>query len=554
MQVTLNGLSDTRIVPSAKYVTVQLVPKASVEFTESRVSCNLKKNVLGFARDVIIKPSSMSDFDDVTVRKLSGSVAPGIGWELVSSYEFAGALRFTGTPTKDGSYSAVFQLVEAGVAGHTVEVTFNVTDCSRLPPGSAEYNPHVATTRTFDSILISDNDTLVGVMTLTLPPSGRASAKVRELDGVSHALLANGWSACNNGDYSVTLKRVGEGLYTASATVRKDGTVSLEVSRDSQEMDVLVTKPVDDATPWSGTYTVSMPLTAVGGPSAAAPFATGAGYMTFRMSGTLAESLGTMVYAGMLPNGRFVSGSSTLVTGAGFLAKEAELPVVSASTEDSLSAIFVLNPNDSCHNVSSYKPAKPTWSHQGAGGTSFAARLDAFGCLYVATNDFVGCCCEKLGCSDLTFFAQTDLLPGAAGFGDAEAFPAAAWTTNSTGVRVIRKADLTNKFKLIQGEAAVTDNGLTLAYSSDTGIVNGTLRIDFKDGTSRTAKYRGVVMPGWGTKDCADCSDQSCIGRPFISGACWFDDDWDYADAQGRARATHVTRGCPFSIGVEAGK
>ena len=553
VQVTLNGLSDTRILPSAKYVTVQLVPKASVQFTESRVSFNLTKNVLGFARDVIIKPSSMSDFDKVTVRKLSGSVAPGIGYELVSSYEFAGALRFTGTPTKDGSYTAVFQLIEAGVAGHTVEVTFNVTDCSRVSPSSAEYNPHVATTRTFDSILISDNDNLVGVMTLTLPPSGRASAKVRELGGESHALLAVGWSSCVNGDYSVDLERVGEGLYTASVSVCKGGAVNVTVKRGSQEMDVLVTQPVDDATTWSGAYTVSLPISAVEGDSASAPFATGAGYMTLRMSGTLAETAGTMVYAGMLPNGRFVSGSSTLVAGDGFGVKEAALPVISASTEDSLAAVFVLNPSDSCHNVASYAGGKPLWSHQGVGGTSFGARLEAFGCLYVATNDFVGCCCEKLGCSDLTFFAQTDLLPGAAGFGDTDPVPAKAWTTNSTGVRVIRKADLTNKFKLIQGEAAVTDNGLTLAYSSDTGIVNGSLRIDFKDGTFRTAKYRGVVMPGWGAKDCADCAD-SCADRPFISGACWFDDDWNYTDDRGRSRATRVTRGCPFSVGVAPGK
>lgn len=554
--VTLNGLSDTRIDPAAKYVTVQLVPASSVVFTESRKSFELTKNVLGFAQDIMIDPLSMSNFDAVSVKKLSGSVAPGIDWQLVSSHEIAGALRFTGVPTREGSYTAVFQLSEGGVAGQTVEVAFNVTDCSKLPPSSAAYNPAVATSRTFDTILITDPERheLVGVMTLTLPPSGRASAKVREVGGESYALLAVGWSSCVNGDYSVDLERVGEGLYTASVSVCKDGAVNVTVKRDSQEMDVLVTQPVDDATTWSGAYTVSLPISAVEGDSASAPFATGAGYMTFRMSGTLAETAGTMVYAGMLPNGRFVSGSSTLVAGDGFGVKEAALPLVSASTEDSLAAVFVLNPSDSCHNVASYAGGKPLWSHQGVGGTSFGARLETFGCLYVATNDFVGCCCEKLGCSDLTFFAQTDLLPGAAEFGDTDPVPAKAWTTNSTGVRVIRKADLTNKFKLIQGEAAVTDNGLTLAYSSDTGIVNGSLRIDFKDGTFRTAKFRGVVMPGWGAKDCADCADLACVDRPFISGACWFDEEWNYTDDRGRARATRVTRGCPFSVGVAPGK
>lgn len=95
-------------------------------------------------------------------------------------------------------------------------------------------------------------------------------------------------------------------------------------------------------------------------------------------------------------------------------------------------------------------------------------------------------------------------------------------------------------------------------FDRDTGIVSGSCWLDFYEtkstGTRVNASFRGIVMPGWGSKDgCGACADRSTEDHPFISGACYFYDTYEYDSTWG-PRKLSVKRGCPFSVGVAPGK
>ena len=73
--------------------------------------------------------------------------------------------------------------------------------------------------------------------------------------------------------------------------------------------------------------------------------------------------------------------------------------------------------------------------------------------------------------------------------------------------------------------------------------------------------YKGVVLPGWGSDSCTACGYSGDYPggaesqlRPFISGAAWFNDNFDYKDDGGRDRTVSVRCGCPFSIGTQTAK
>jgi len=104
--------------------------------------------------------------------------------------------------------------------------------------------------------------------------------------------------------------------------------------------------------------------------------------------------------------------------------------------------------------------------------------------------------------------------------------------------------------------AAKNTRGLTFAFTPSTGIVSGTFTLGGEKMT-----YKGVVMPGWGSDECTSCgfSDDKDGGvdaqlRPFISGAAWFNDAFDYTDAKGKDRTITVRCGYPFSIGTQTAK
>ena len=168
--------------------------------------------------------------------------------------------------------------------------------------------------------------------------------------------------------------------------------------------------------------------------------------------------------------------------------------------------------------------------------------LDAFGTYYVATDNFASCCQTTFQNTQLHFFVQDE------GEGDS-----AAWPTNGAPAITVK---YTTKTKANAITVAKNARGLTFSFAPSTGIVSGTFKLGVE-----TLTYKGVVMPGWGSPGCTTCGyDENNDGgveaqmRPFISGAAWYGESFDYVDDKGRGCSISVRYGCPFSVGLESGK
>ena len=516
--------------------------------------------------------------DETTVKKYSGSLPAGMKWSFDKT---ARALVISGVPTKAGSFTAVFRAKTGSKEGLTVAVTVDVTDPATSgggEDGKEPLNASVATSRTLSDVPVFDTTTnrLAGVFTLTLPRTGRASAKYRGVDAGDVTLACPFWSeigadgtllaeltgkTADGTDCAMTVRALANGAvevdFVDPAAPENDFKVVLPGARWSKKY---------PATDFKGYYTVSLPLKSF---VSGTPLATGAGYATLKMNTAAAINAGKFAYAGMLPDGRAFSGSAVATPDAWLDAastsfwSRAVVPVVSLGKLNVLAGAFQITPGAAdpaatnmvdgtagvCTGRCSYKAIRRSvapaaeaalyWRHdEVAEEASYEVMLDAYGTYYVATDNFASCCSQTFQSNPIRFFVQDE------GEGDS-----AAWPTNGAPVITVK---YTTKTKTNTIAAAKNARGLTFTFTSSTGIVSGTFTLD---GVKMT--YKGVVMPGWGSDDCTLCgySEDYPGGveaqmRPFISGAAWFTGDFEC----GVGGTISVRRGCPFSIGSQTGK
>ena len=517
--------------------------------------------------------------DDTTVKKYSGSLPKGVDWKFEKD---AKELVISGVPTKAGSFTAVFRAKTGSKDGLTVAVTVNVTDPVESGGGASGKEPlnaAVAMSRTFSDVPVFDTTTnrLAGVFTLTLPRTGRASAKYRGVDAGTVTLSSPSWSAIS-GEGTLTAELAGKTAdgTACTMTVRSvaDGTVEVDFvdpTAPANSFKVLLPGATWSkkypATDFKGYYTVSLPpKTVVSG----TPRATGAGYVTLKMNTAAAINAGKFAYAGVLPDGRAFSGSAVATPDAWQDAvstsfwSRAVLPVVSIGKLNVFAGALQITPGAAdpaatnmassgfCAGRCSYKKIRRSvasadeaalyWRHvEKADEVSYEVLLDAYGTYYVATDNFASCCAQTFKDTPLRFFVQNE------GLGDS-----AAWPTNGAPVITVK---YTAKTKANAITVAKNARGLTFTFTPSTGIVSGTFTLDGEKMT-----YQGVVMPGWGSDECTACGYSDNGGgieaqeRPFISGAAWFNDDVEYVDASGEDQSILMRCGYPFSVGTQTGK
>lgn len=563
-RIVLAGDDGSVVDYANKQLTVKIIPTDAAEFVKDSCEKTMYRYVatdIGHLIDIPVKKSSLVDESGskVNVVKISGSLPPGLEWGFSDALGDAGGIYVLGIPTKAGFYSSTYQVVEDGNAGSTVQISITVVDSVDASAAtSASYNPYLATTRTISDIMVIDqvNKRLSGLLTLTVPRSGRLSARYRAFDGDTVSLMSTRWLKCDNGDFSTVLYPTDDdavGEYKLSVVAKADGTVDVEFSNGDINMQCTIPavqwSEDNPASMWSGYYTVSVPQTA---DSAHAAFAAGDGYMTLRMTAQGAIASGKMTYAGLLANGKAYSGTGVLSdTGDG---KTVWLPIIHLATSDRMSGVLSIGGDDAYRKVFPADGVDMRWSHtEVSADASYEEKLEPFGCIYDADADLVGCCVDTFNTHELTFFAIPDDMPATAGF--SRGFPN-GWDATDMGVKVMKSGGV-NAIKLTNPTAAKNAPGaLVFSFNRTTGLVQGSLKLSFADSSSVTASFRGVVMPGWGTAECNTCSDGSleAIKRPFSSGTCWFNDTFNYTDEKSRARTLSVKRGCPFSIGLEAGK
>lgn len=515
--------------------------------------------------------------DETVVKKYSGTLPAGVSWRFDKD---AKEVVLSGVPTNAGEFTAVFRASTGKTDGLTTAVTFFVIDPVKQGGGddmSEPLNASVAMTRTFTDVPVLDSTTnlLEGVLTLTIPRSGRLSAKFRGADMGAFSLSCKSWSGIE-ADGTLVAELTGKTAAgdDCSMTVlaRADGSVGVEDFVDPSEPDdaLAVLMPGDvwskknPATDFKGYYTVSMPILI-----ATSSIATGSGYATLKMNTAAAINAGKFTYAGVLPDGRAFSGSATAtpadwkVAASSSFWGRAVVPVVSIGSLNTFAGAFQINPgaadssatnmvdSGKCAGRCYYKQIRRSvsaadeayfyWRHdEKSKDASYEAILDAQGTYYAATDNIAACCAATFLTNPLKFFVQDE------GEGDSK-----AWPTNGAPVVTVK---YTSKTKTNSIAASKNNRGLTLSFAPSTGIVSGTFMLDGEKMT-----YKGVVLPGWGSDECTACgySEETSGGveaqlRPFISGTAWYNDNSEFFDE--RERTISVRRSCQFSIGTQSGK
>lgn len=553
-----NATDGLRILSASNYVKVVAVAADAPAFARDAAQVALTRYVA--ASNVYAVVDVPEGTTKLTFTKLSGTLPAGLkaAWDPA-----ANALAVSGATTaKAGAYTAVYQ-VSARVANRTVPgltlaLAFTVTDVA-LPgaDGAPALNPALAKARTFRDLPVLDevNTNLVGTLQVTIPPTGRVSAKWLCATGTV-SFTARNWSEADE-DGTVRAELVGSKKgYAMALEAAPDGSLTIELTDDRGEKaqvrtDGRLWSKADSAEGWRGQYTVSL-RNAAREESAEGLAPRGHGYLTLKMTSATAWNAGRMTWAGLLPNGTAVSGSATLARG---LRGPADcwgyLPVYMRSSRDVLAVLAQVaegaathdTPRSACQAVfEAAGLAEAYWSHADSASLRYTVEWDVYGGVYSPAYDFAAYFAEFYSegsvAPDLVF--DVDGLDGTLAAGVPGAVDA---VRVAVGPRTL----------------AISKDGpnvcrATLSFNRSTGVVSGSFRLPVTktNGTEATvtASYRGVMLIGWGPGcGCDESLVPSDVKLPFVSGAFWVADKAADA-AMGRTRA--VKRGGAAGIAVPA--
>lgn len=431
--------------------------------------------------------------DEAVLTKVSGSMPTGLRIDCEDGFA-----RVSGVPARTGDYAVSYRvsLYRQGewIGDQTFAWEFSVgkIDFSALIPGLSE-------ARTFANLPVTQDACdacgdsrrrLSGLLTLTIPPNGKVSAK---LVGLAEVITysAGGWDSFED-----------EGRLTVRLTPFEGKGPILDVSVFGDRLSI-VAEGIDcnlplegwtakaDASPWGGQYTVQMPQENMTDTAVNGMRMTGDAYLAMRMVTDVAKANGYMIYAGVLPNGRGFSGSSVLIAGDGgtvtmpffgYCPNPRESFGVSGSVD------ICGNPKEVLWAVTATENVVPHWETRDA--YAHAGDFIVYGGYYDSSAVLDNFWSDYEGVTDR--FA----LRGAAG--EMDDIP-------------LRMTDA--------GPVLARDEDATLTFSPVTGVVSGHIGLS----ETENIPYRGIVLPGW--QACPDCKPgQKFVERPWASGpAAYYD-------------------------------
>ncbi|MGN0851949.1 MAG: hypothetical protein ACI4Q3_01075 [Kiritimatiellia bacterium] len=481
-----------------------------------------------------VYPLAAAPSGKVTFTKLSGVLPAG----LKAAYDAQGnALALFGTVTaKGGVYTVVYQVKDGTTAGLVTTITIAVSDPTDAKTAPDVANAAVAVSRTFQSLAVIDpsRKRLVGTVQLTIPPRGNLSARYATDTGTV-SLSARNWDEFDPATKTLTAVLTSRQGVTMTAEVKDDGSVSLGIVPEEgatplvAATDGQVWSRTDSAEAWKGYFTVALPVDGDSIVEERASFAPRAsGYLTLKMETASAWNAGRVTWAGMLPNGTAVSGSSTLVRDA--VSDWAKLPIFKVSSTDVFSAQpellrdAVEQKETNRRSVRAGDEAIPCWIHSErdvAAGAGYTADLGLYGSVYDKTEALDACCEEFFGSArQLLVFDVSNL--GGLSWGTPSAPDSASVAVGANTVA-------------LTGAPA----GTTLSFNRTTGIVSGGVRLSCADtGKTVSAQWKGVVLTGYG-EGCGCAPADETVFLPFVNGTFYFTDRISY-DVQVGTR--NVTR------------
>lgn len=528
---------DFKPYVASNSITIVSVSDSGLEFATPKDEISLARYVTFAGATCPLKtiPSGK-----VTFTKLSGTLPSG----LKAAYDKnQNALVITGTTSaKPGVYTAVYQVKEGSVAGLTKELVFTVVDPTDAGLSPEVANPSVAVTRTLRDLPVLDETMgLVGRLTVTIPKRGNVSASYVSAAGTV-SFTAKGWSEfdliskalsvdllCRDTNYSMRLDVNANGSIIASIT---DPNFATDLLVESSGV---VWSKNENADAWKGYYTVALPVEKVVTEDQLGFAARGTGYLTLKLDSKSAINSGKVTWAGVLPNGKAVSGSTTLARLSGSCEEEFEenansavLPVFVRSATDILAVLCDIKANAKTStdpkSIRAWNcAASGYWSHiekdvEAAG--DYLVRVGVYGGLYDKDADLGGCCADFYHANKLPIVFKGSSL-GQTRYGIAE--------------DAIANIDVQST-KIVLLDAP---KGMTLSFNRTTGILSGNVKLPCENGSTISAKWRAVLLVGWG--DACGCGDTTEI-MPFVNGALTFTDRLTY-EKSGRSRTLNVTRG-----------
>ena len=528
---------------AAKRLTVVVNAVTAPAFKQDALSCSAVRSAkFSAAVDTQYKGTGT-----LKTTKIDGSLPPGLKATFAN-----GALRIVGTPTRAGTYRVAYRVTatEGGVSvpGGTVVFTFDVAEVTDVCPALAK-------ARTFNDIQIVDKATkrLVGLLTLTVPPTGRASARYTSVLGRA-SFAASGWEYnAQKATFTAVLtsaKEVYE-FYEIHVTQQADGTVVIEMNDPQFPLGGIMTCSVraedawsraKSAEDWRGSYTVACPYRAYKAESnsdtAYAVHATGSPCFSLRMATKSACNAGRVTYAGWLANGTRVTGSATLTRGAD--GETALLPLYGLTGKDFFTAVCQIE-----------KGKAAAWEAEKGGEYGFGQRA------ITAPNDVLGWWTHTEKTDDATFSCSYDVYGSywTAAANLPEVLEATGVTAEADFATDMADEDFAESVlygaveevpaaTVTIGANALSSDSATVSMRLDpqTGLVSGTFRARFEKGAV-TVNWRAAALPGWTGCGCHG----EPIDLPFFIGAGWFQDRIYYREADAltdRARVLSLKRGC----------
>ena len=328
--------------------------------------------------------------DGMTVKslvKISGSVPAGLKVTLVD-----GKLVVTGTPTAGtvDTTATYWVLLERDGGGRLYSMPVTVTFKNKA---LADVNDGFVKARSWNGLPLHSEDgtRLAGLLDLTVSKNGKTSARYRMNGGRAVAFSAPGLAAV---DESGTVSLYAEksaccgGKWIFGATLGADGSLGATVSQGGGCADEILVGAADipaGAQQWSTNHTAEV----FGGNYVAAfvldattnenTLCFGSPAIRLKCDTRSLWNRGAVMFAGTLPNGKNISGTSYLVPVTNNAAS-ATLSVFASSSSDTFAAMVDIDGTALCATPN----VIPFWSHDEAGieSLSYKNNYDVIGALW----------------------------------------------------------------------------------------------------------------------------------------------------------------------------
>lgn len=436
----------------------------------------------------------------VSLSRVAGSGALPSGLKL--SYDAtAGVVTLSGVPVKPGTYEFVCSVSARRdgkkVSGFETTLRIEVEDAS-------DANPMIMKSRPTQRLHLFHVDGggkrfLAGYVNFAATSKGRLSARYQGTEGRSLSFAGN-WKLVD-ADGRVSAKLTAKGA-EMDAVMDADGSLSVELGlpdgyscfTDGVFRATAGWPKSADFSPYRGRYTVALPQVET---DAAVSHPAGPAVLLLNMSSSSAVRNGTVAFAGTLPDGTSVSGSSKIEPPTGDVI---EVPVFVRTARNVFGADLSVGADgaskwdsDGVSETTGLLERQLVTGMDGVAAYTFH-RERSFE--WFSEHEMYGSYFEQsvspktldeLFYSDEGRFAAD--APYTISFNASSAAESERHGTFLVEPGVLRAAS--RKFSLDR------QSGAYFSSSATTGAFNGRARMRFEDGKVVTGQYKGVLTPGW---------------------------------------------------------